>query len=243
MDIKVVDKNVILAIIATFIIGVINVMKNLLGYRFCHNYSIIIGFLPFIYLLYRNHRYYRNDFKNYVVLTPTVVIVVVFIIIGNIVLTNMLDKSGIITDLNKYEKVLKLNDYENNKIIEHFPCTIPDNCENYKFKEWELLEKGGIGIYLSFDNKDYIKSNKKEISQYRKKAVCAIAGEGPVSTLRDYYELPDDLLKWLEKKENYKNIEVILLGGSDITAFRHGVCYGIAIDYNTYNILYFGEKW
>ena len=243
MNIKAVNKNVVLAIIAAFILGVINLLMNIFCYRFCHKYSIILGFVPFVYLLYRNNRYYRKDFKDYIVLTPCVVIAVICIILGNMLFTKVIDKNGVITDVSQYNKMLKRNDYENNKLIEHFPYKIPEYSNECVFKEWELLERNGLGMYLSFNNKEYIISNKKEISEYRKKAICAIAGDGPISTLRDYYELPDDLLEWLEKKENYNNMEVILLGGSDITEFRHGICYGIAIDYNTYNILYFGEKW
>lgn len=243
MNIKVVNKNVVFAIIIAFILGVINVGINISCYRSCHKGSMFIGFIPFIYLLYRNNRYYRNDFKNYIVLTPCVVICLISIVIGNILFTNIIDKNGVVTDVSQYNKMLKINDYENNKLIEHFPSKIPESSEECVFKEWELLQRNGLGMYLSFNNKEYITSNKKEISKYRKKAVCAIAGDGPISTLKDYYELPDDLLEWLGKKDDYYNVEVILLGGSDVTEFRHGICYGIAIDYNTYNILYFGEQW
>jgi hypothetical protein len=63
----------------------------------------------------------------------------------------------VITDIGKYERVLKLTGYPKNKLTKYFPDKIPDNAKNIVFSYNYAFLQGGENFNLKFKtDSDYI---------------------------------------------------------------------------------------
>lgn len=109
------------------------------------------------------------------------------------------------TDLDKYERVLKMRGYPKNSLIKYFPDKIPDNAKNIVFNYNPAFLQGGENFDLKFNaSSDSIKRYTNEFSQKAKWTGKADDSEaegngifiGAFNTF-GYMNLPEDFIIYL----------------------------------------------
>jgi hypothetical protein len=144
------------------------------------------------------------------------------------------------TDINRYHKVLKLNGYPNNQLIQYFPNKIPSSDENIKFSYNPAFLQGGEVFALRFEtDSDAIKSYSDLFSPKAK--WIGIPSDSLAKTNGiflgefnrvGYTKLPDDFTIYLFGSKPYKPND-----------WNHGELSLVAISEQRKEIIFLADKW
>jgi len=145
-----------------------------------------------------------------------------------------------ITDIAKYERVLKVTGYPNNPLIEHFPNKIPDDAENIVFSYNPAFLQGGAFWGLRFKtDSDSIENYINQLSERAKwigKSRDSQAKTNGVSwgTFSDlgYVDLPEDFTIYIIYSKPYKPND-----------WNHGELSLAAISEQRNEIIFLAEDW
>jgi hypothetical protein len=239
------NKKVFIFSIVIFLLGVLNGLINIFAFKRVHMGGVIIGFIPISVLIIRNTIAQAENLKYYKVVTPKLVAVFIIVFVANFFVTDIMDKSGINSNLGNYEKYLKLDKYPNNKYINHFPEKIPTEAENSDVSEWTGVYDNILGFYLSYNlSSDGISNLEKEEQKIQCKEVIGSISE--LNKVKQESQIPEKVLEELGIKDNKEGnikFKIYIIDSSDIENWNHGYSYGIGINYESNKILYFGESW
>lgn len=111
------------------------------------------------------------------------------------------------TDITRYEKVLKLSGYPDDRLTKYFPATIPDNAENVHFSYNPAFGQGGEEFSLKFQ------TDSETIQTYIEKISNKASWEGKPSApdskkygnysgslnkfYKNHFEKPSDLTLYM----------------------------------------------
>lgn len=145
-----------------------------------------------------------------------------------------------ITDISKYERVLRLNDYPENLLISHFPEKIPDNAKKIVFSYNPTFGMGGENFNLKFEiDSSYINNYIHQFSKNAKwigKADDSDAEENAIysSTFYGvgYDKLPKDFTIYLVDSRSYGPVK-----------WNHGMLSLVAISKERNEIIFIAESW
>ena len=237
------NKKVFIFTGVVFLVGIINGLINVLSCKRIHMGGVIIGFIPISILIIRNTISQRENFKYYRVVTPAVVGVFISIFVLNFYATKIMDIDGVNMNVGDYQKYLRLDNYSQNKYINHFPKEIPSGAKMPYIKEWTGFTYDSIGFYLSYNISDEgIEQIKQKDGTMQFKEVIENVSE--LKSTKQVSQLPKQVIENLEIDEDSEsNFEIYIIDSSDVTTWNHGYSYGIGINYDTNKVLYFAENW
>lgn len=144
------------------------------------------------------------------------------------------------TDIDKYERVLKLTGYPNNSLTKYFPGRIPGNAKDIVFRYNPAFMQGGENFDLKFKTDlDSINSYINEFSQKAKWIGKASDSEvekngvilGSFSTF-GYMNLPEDFTIYLINSNPYEP-----------NNWNHGKLSLVAISKQRNEIIFLAEDW
>ena len=206
--------------------------------------SIVIGFIPITILIIRNTiAQSEKNFKDYKVVTPTLIGIFILIIFSNFLIIKLLEINNVYTNIRSYEKLLWLNNYSNNIYINHFPKEIPLDAKYAKVEEQNgVLDK----FYLSYnynDNKELTVIDENTLGGEYKKV---INNYDQLMSTKEEVQIPEEVIRVLGLKKDEKmtsNFKIILIDSTSVDVITHGYSYGIGINYDDKEVVYFSEKW
>lgn len=146
------------------------------------------------------------------------------------------------TDLTKYERVLKLSGYPNDRLTKYFPDKIPDDAENVHFSYNPAFMQGGEEFSLKF--KTSTKTTQTYIKRISNKASWVGKPNAPDSEkygiftgslnafYRDHTEMPADLTIYVMYSKPYHPDD-----------WNHGENSLVAISQEKNEILFRAEDW
>lgn len=144
------------------------------------------------------------------------------------------------TDIEMYERVLKLKDYPENTLINYFPEKIPNNAENIAFRYNPAFVQGGENFQLKF------KTDSNSINKYIKEFSQEAKWTGKVNDSETenngvfiasfhalgYDKLPDDFTIYLIGSKPYRSMD-----------WNHGELSLVAISKFRNEIIFVAEDW
>lgn len=144
------------------------------------------------------------------------------------------------TDVDKYERVLKLTGYPNNSLIKYFPDEIPNNAKNIKFSYNPAFLQGSENYDLKFE------TNSGAIENYINQFSNIAKWTGKLSDIEaktngvllsdfdflDYNELPEDFTIYLINSMPYEQ-----------NNWNHGEIGLVAISKQKNEIIFMAEDW
>ena len=145
-----------------------------------------------------------------------------------------------VTDIRKYERVLRLTGYPENSVSRHFPYEIPRGAKNIVFSYNPPFLQGGENFNLKFETdtvsiKDYI----DKFSQKAKWIGKASDGEVKMNGVAlasfnkfGYTTLPEDFTIYLLVSKSYEP-----------NNWNHGELSLVAISKERNEIIFFAEDW
>lgn len=237
LNIRFENKKVFISILICGVLGILNLIHVIFRCRNLHICSMIIGFLPFIILVFRNIKFHKRGLASIRVITPMVIFTIITISLVNVFVTSIIDKQGIIRDVNKYHKLLVINNYPHNKEVRHFPEEIPDGADKAKLKEWNNIANGSRGFYL-----EYIYDKRSDIEEDIKKLGNNLLYSGDYNNISEEITIPSLVSEKMNIKEGNK-VKIYIIDSTPTIKITNGYCYGIGINYSTNKILYFEENW
>lgn len=174
------------------------------------------------------------------VITFILIFVLGFAMLFAIVFVSIDLATNVTTDIDKYERVLKLTDYPNNPLTKYFPDKIPENTKNIVFSYNPAFLQGGENFALKFEtNSDSIKNYIDEFSQIAKWIGKSSDGEternGVFSAtfiFLDYTDLPEDYTIYLLDSKPYHP-----------NNWNHGELSLVAISKQRNEIIFLAEDW
>lgn len=174
------------------------------------------------------------------IITVIMILVLGFTMVSAFVFIAIDAATTIITDVDKYERVLKLNGYPDTSLIEHFPDQIPDNVENVVFSYNPAFMQGGANFSLKFEtdsNSIENYSNKfsqeaKWIGNFSDKEIEKNGVSLASFHAFEYDELPEDFTIYLIDSSPYEDND-----------WNHGVLSLVAISKERSEIIFLGEAW
>jgi len=144
------------------------------------------------------------------------------------------------TDIDKYERILKMKGYPDNFWVEHFPDKIPENAENIVFRYNPRFLQGGETFALKF--KTDSGSIENYINKFYEKAKWTGTfsdnnpkANGIFSNTFDklgYKELPEDFTIYVIYSEAYRPYN-----------WNHGAFSLVAVSQQRNEIIFLEENW
>lgn len=174
------------------------------------------------------------------IITILLIVVSVFIMFVTFTFISIDAATTEITDIEMYERVLKVKNYPENSLIDYFPEKIPDNAENIAFRYNPAFVQGGENFDLKFKiDSDSINSYIREFSQQAKwigKLNDSEAENNGVAFASfhalGYDELPKDFTIYLIGSSPYKSMD-----------WNHGQLSLVAISKIRNEIIFLAEDW
>lgn len=139
------------------------------------------------------------------------------------------------TDAGQYKEMLWAWGYPSKSMC-HFPCRIPKDAKNISFREHPQFLQGGSRFLLMYE------TTAEDMQSYRKKyepLAKAVLPAGEWKAYEGDYYVPSGVV--MDDRELTEDFEVILLDGTPFE--NHGYSYGLAVNENTNEILFFREVW
>lgn len=237
------NKKVFIFTIIVFFIGVFNSIYNFYGCNEIHMLSVIIGFIPITVLIIRNTiAQGEKKIEYYSVVTPTLIGVFIAIMFLNFTIIKVLEINYTNTDVGKYEKFLRLNNYSDNIYINHFPNEIPSDAKEIKFREEEgFTDKFSLSYNLDPEQIKLVDGNAN-IKEYKE----VIKNYDQLMSTMEEVQVPKEVIGMLElkkDKENITNFKIFLIETTGVEYLVHGYSYGIGINYDNNRVIYFSNKW
>lgn len=231
----------LIILIIAILIGGIMIIVNMMAFREVHIYSIIIGFFPLVTIVLDNfYNKIKKSDKNNNIITFSLVLIVIICTFGNYYVTNFIDKLGIVTDVSSYNRLLESKNYPKNEEIYYFPKEIPSSAKGVRLKDWTFIKEGHNGTYLSYYCVDIYEEEEK-LKEVKKNTKYIYTGLEEINNITEELVVPEEVLNWLHK--NPKDIiKLILVDTAEVVDINEYYSYGIAINYSTYEILYFSEN-
>ena len=93
----------------------------------------------------------RVKTKNSIIITTFLIIVFSIVMYFAFISIAIDAATTVITDIDKYERALKLHGYPENPLISHFPDEIPYNARNVVFRYNPAFGMGGESFNLKFE--------------------------------------------------------------------------------------------
>jgi hypothetical protein len=145
-----------------------------------------------------------------------------------------------ITDIGKYERVLKLTGYPKRQISRHFPYEIPSSAKNIVFSYNPPFLQGGENFNLKFETdtasiKDYIDKFSQKAKWIGKSNDSEFKVNGITSASFNnfgYTKLPEDFTIYLLVSKSYEP-----------NNWNHGELSLVAISKERNEIIFLAENW
>ena len=127
------------------------------------------------------------------------------------------------TDVNKYQRVLRITNYPKNRLTKHFPRVIPDNANNISFRYHPAFMQGGEELILKFETSSV--TINQYINDFKDKVIWTgnindnpsafgiiIPGFGEFG----YKSLPEDFIIYVFLSDNSNHGELSLVAISKV---------------------------
>ena len=145
-----------------------------------------------------------------------------------------------VTDIDKFERVLRLKNHGENMRISHFPKEIPVNTQNIEFFYSPAFLQGGEHMFLKYEiSSQYIEQLAEEYS-----SIAQWSGPSDNLTIQNYGiddrsfyfigydQLPEGFTVYVLDSEPYKTGD-----------WNHGYSYGLAVSTSQGIVIYFSLTW
>lgn len=143
------------------------------------------------------------------------------------------------TNIGQYERVLKLTDYPENPLINHFPNEIPDDAEDIVYRYNPAFLQGCEKFTLKFKTDVEATSNYTEEFSRKSKWIGKVSdsetkknGVHLASFSTDYKDLPEDFTIYLINSDPYEP-----------NNWNHGNFSLVAISKQRNEIIFLAEDW
>lgn len=151
-----------------------------------------------------------------------------------------------ITDISRYEEIRR-STWSHQELVKHFPTVIPDYAANTRF----IYYPGNLqsGSFLQLKMKLPPTKIKKLLAQYRDRSQRKYQGGNTNDHLNQENGLPTTFFHTSDDEtESFPSTyEILVLGARDRSnssfKWNHGDSYGVAIDKDTSEIVYWAEVW
>lgn len=237
--------SVIIFSVILFLLGIINILFNMFNCKSLHMPSIILGFVPFCIVIIRNWINSSDTVGNYKIINSFVVGIIVFIFIADIICINVFEWSTVNTNVQGYERILRLDKYPTNSQIAHFPSSIPSDATEVEFKEWDGIGQGKMGMLLSYKvNKEAV--NSSDLTKVYEKAKYKASNVTEYNNIKQLIKIPqavEDSLGLQEGGTPPNNFKICFIDNTPSEEWNHGYSYGIAINNDTSKLTYFILNW
>lgn len=207
--------------------------------HYCLGLIFVLPFISFGIIAYLSTTEKLNSIAS-TVITVLLIIALGFAAFVAFIVIMVSTATTVTTDIDKYQKVLKLNSYPDNSLIQYFPDKIPNNAENIKFRYHPAFLQGGEVFVLKFEtDSDSIKSYSELSSQKAQwigKTNDSLAEKNGIFLgefdSAGYTELPKDFTIYLFESKPYKPHD-----------WNHGQLCLVAISEQRNEIIFLADKW
>lgn len=242
--------------IGFLLLGLGNLLLIIYGCRIFHLKHALIGFVPGTILGVIWFVWSRWKLNEKVLIGLNTIFIPVFflLLIGNSFMLAFREVTTSITDVSKYNKVLKTYKYPDNKEINHFPTIIPKNAKSVAFFETLPFLQGGNELHLAFqlpgeeieslDKGEYNRKSKYIISDEDDKL---LEGYGIDWSERDIY-IPLVVSREIGleyEQSKAKDYKIFIIDNKPYKEkdWNHGYSYGLVINKDTKRVVYWYERW
>lgn len=224
--------------------GIFFIFYNIFFCKVMHPLIIIYSFLPFLIILIRSiieRNTYSVFFKAF---SPLLAVVVIIMFLSSFVFVYIQERNTEVTSYLSYNDVLEFENYDENPYISHFLSEIPDYGIGVDFLEWNK-SKDVMGMYLSYRLPgEYI--NIPETSDYITDSQIVIHNYYEYISTKRVYSVPDKVAAQMGiygQGEIANDFIIYILGASYTNRSDYKYSYGVGINYDKKQVMYFCEKW
>lgn len=245
MKVKSDGSNTLVLLAIFFAYGIFNLLYNMFNCKSLYLVSIIIGFAPFVIVLIRKWIYLSDTVGNFKVINSYVVGIIIVLFLADIFSIKIFEWSTINTNVESYEKILRIDKYPLNNEIAHFPSSISAGLKDVDFKEWNGIGEYKSGMFLTYqtqEDKIYTKdfSNLLNSSKYKAESLSEY------KSLKQTLKIPDQIDNILGLQDggvHPDNFQIYFIDNTPIEQWNHGYSYGIAINNDVAKVTYFSLEW
>lgn len=172
----------------------------------------------------------------------SIILSIIFLITGMLIIScfSLFSSIKISTvDLNKYEKVLELNNYPSNEIIQAFPSKVPDTAVDPQF--YYLSTIAGVTVALK-----YTLTNNEEIIDIMSHYSGVARWSGRINDDAKKYGISQETLNIFNNLSSIPTdviIYILYFQDDNIQSLNHGKLCLVAVSQSKNEITYLAESW
>lgn len=226
-----------------FIFIVFLVNYNFLSFPFINIIIFAIPFCLFAIMTYIKVNQRMNK-KACLVITIILAVILPVVMFFNYIFMILNQSTSEVTDIHKYDKVLSMYGYPDNKSMAHFPSNVPSNAENIRFYERPQFLQGGSSVFLLY------KTSEQELTSYYNKYKGKVQIElencsQPSYSYDNDYWIPEVWKEAIGYDSIPDDFKVMIIDSKPYYPknWNHGYSYGLALSNQRKEIFFWSEDW